>query len=329
MPYDRYSAMAGVKSKFTAPPLRDFHSGREIYSDEGITGLNHIPVNELAGYALAGAEFSGEENLPCAPEEVVTGTLIEGTWLDAQGVIQQNIIGAARDWVLQYIQSDDLTTETVIRKWQNGGARWSITDYAEYGTANQRVVGKPGSAPSSRIRYHFNALSPTGVLYPERKGYARIEEVAWLIREAQRGPGAKTAIGGYVRNRHMVEQDLMSDQPYFFTGSDQPLDRMTSTAVVDQLISEANRLEPRYYKAVYIVDTSNPVQRPSGADRGLVLGPMFRYVAYVRKQVDAILKLYGASWTTDPLPSDTVAETAPTSNPNIVNGVDSNGGRTQ
>jgi hypothetical protein len=320
--------MAGVAVKYSAPPLYEFKSGRQVYEDEGITGMNHIPINELAGYVLAGAKFTGETNLPCAPEEIVTSALVEGTWLDANGEIQRDIIGAGRDWALQYIAPKDTAQEEITRLWKNGGESWAIIDYVHYGEQTQAVVGNPGSAPAALVRFHFNALSPTGVLYPERKGYARIEEVAMLIREAQRGPGAKTAIGGFVRNRNMVEQDLMGDKPYFFTGSDQPLDRMTSTAVVDQLISEAVRLEPRYFKAVYVVDTSNPVQRPSGTDRGLVLGPMYRYVAYVRRQVDAILALYGASWTNDPLPSD-APDPALTSTQNNVNGVVNDGGRTQ
>ena len=115
--------------------------------------------------------------------------------------------------------------------------------------------------------------------------------------DAQRGPGAKTAIGGFVRNRNLVETDLMSNRPYVFTGSDLPLDRMTSTAVVDQLVTETKRLEPKYTQLCNYVDTTDPIQRPSGADRELVLGPMMKYVAYVRAQMTAVLGLYGASWT--------------------------------
>lgn len=289
----------------TGPPLVTYPTGRAIYEcTDAFTGLNRIPIEQLSSLILAGAQFSSRETLPVPPEELVIAALVEGSWLEADGVIQQNIISATQTKVAQYIDKD------ITREWIHANGAWILTDYSQYGTDGQRQVGEPVSNPDSIINYWYNALAPAGILLPAGRLYARLEELAELIRNAQRGPGAKTAIPGHVRNRHMVDMDLMSDKPYVFTGSELPLDRMTSTAVVDQLISETARLEPKYYSLTHITDTSNPVQRPSGEDRSLVLGPMFRFVEAMREQITGILALYGVTWTSERLhTSDVQART--------------------
>jgi len=296
----RYNSMAGLAAlpgEYGAPEMQDYESGRCVWDAESMTGLNRIPIDRLAGYALAGAVFNGAELLPQAPEEVVLSLLIDGSWVDAGGEIQTHIIGATQHSIAQHIKLDDYNEVTRIWMREMEGGDWILVDYVGYGTASQRMLDDPGTIPAALVKYHYNPLSPAGVLYPARRSFERLEEIAILIREAQLGPGAKTAIMGYVRNRAQVEADLRSRRPYFFPGSEQPLDRMTSTAVVDQLVTEFDRLKPLYFQLVRCVDTTTPVQRPSGTDRELVLDPMFSYVDYVRAQVDGVLALYGASWT--------------------------------
>jgi len=288
------AGLAAWPADYGAPDLHDYESGRCVYDVESMTGLNRIPITRLAGYVLTGARFNSAESLPVAPEEVVLSLLVDGSWLELQGVMQQHITDASQTTVTQCLKLQD--ESTITRIWVYDGARWAILDYREYGAADQTLVGQ-GYAKADAVRYHYNPLSPAGVLYPARCSFERLEEIAVLIREAQLGPGAKTAISGYVRNRAQVEQDLRSRRSWVFTGSDQPLDRMTSTAVVDQLATEFDRLKPLYFQQVYCVDTTTPVQRPSGTDRELVLDPMFSYVDYVRSQMDGVLALYGASWT--------------------------------
>jgi hypothetical protein len=294
--------------RWNAPELRDYESGRVIYDETGITGLNRIPIGELAGNILAGAKFNHAESLPVAPEELVNTLLIDGCWLDAQGVIQANIISASQNQAVQYIPPANPGEDTITRIWERVDDGWNITDYKDYGQQGQAATREPGFAPDALVRWYYNPLCPTGVLYPARKTYARLEELADSMRNAQRGPGAKTGIPGYVHNRNLVAQDLLSDRPFFFTGTETPLDRMTSTAVVDQLLTEIARLEPKYYAQTHIVDTSNPVQRPSGADRQLVLGPMFRFVDAMRKQVSAVLALYNATWVYERIHTTDTAE---------------------
>jgi hypothetical protein len=303
--YNHMAGLAALPGEWGAPKMQDYESGRCVYDADSMTGLNRIPVDRLAGYALNGAVFSSAELLPLSPEQVILNLLIDGSWLEVNGIVQTDIIAAAKNIVLQHIPSD---VGEVTREWKRTdglpmtdgnatGAGWVVTDYEDYGTGLQAAKSEPQFVPDDACRYHFNPLSPAGILYPARRSFERLEEIAILIREAQLGPGAKTAIGGYVRNRANVEADLRSRKSWFFTGSDAPLDRMTSTAVVDQLASEFDRLKPLYFQLVYCVDTTNPVQRPSGADRELILDPMFTYVDYVRRMADGVLALYGAEWT--------------------------------
>lgn len=302
----RYNSMAGLAANpWSTPALKDYESGRCVYDSETITGLNRIPVDKLAGYALAGAVFTSAERLPLSPEEITLALLIDGSWLEADGVHQTNIHAANASTIEQCIPPMDTMHQEITRIWQHGLDGWVIQDFV-----NGQPAGEPGFAPDSAVRHHHNPLSPTGVLLPASKTFARLEEIAELIRNAQRGPGAKTAIPGYVRNRNLVEQDLMSDKPFVFTGTEQPLDRMTSTAVVDQLVAEAVRLQPQYYQLTHYVDTTGNVQRPSGTDRQLVLGPMFRYVDYIRRQMSAVLALYGASWVYERIHTTDITERA-------------------
>ena len=288
----RYNGMAGLaaSASWGAPPLREFETGRQIYECDSITGFNRIPINVLGGYVLAGAAFTSAELLPLSPEEIATTLLIDGSWLEADGIVQHHISDASKDQVEQWIEGEGYNEVTRITARTPDG--WVIQTFQ-----HDEPADDPREFPADAIRYHYNPLSPTGVLLPAAMTFARLEEIADLIRDAQRGPGAKTAIGGFVRNRNLVETDLMSNRPYVFTGSELPLDRMTSTAVVDQLVTETKRLEPKYTQLCNYVDTTDPIQRPSGADRELVLGPMMKYVAYVRAQMTAVLGLYGASWT--------------------------------
>lgn len=280
-------------------------TGRELYSDPSITGLNRVPITILSSYILAKASLTSGV-VPFSLEELTETLLVDGPWIEWKTPPikkDEELCGvwdAKRDQFTLRIEKENQQAyeqdSYILRQFKSNGSGWTITDFTPNG--NDGYDETPGgSAPASALNYIFNAVSPVGVLMPAQVTYNRIEEIANTIRRFQTGPGAKTLIVGNVRNKTTATADLESDDPYAFVGgSGVVVDRMASTAAIDQLIAETTRLQPLYYQQVHMVDTTSPVQRPSGQDRALVLGPMMRFVDALTSQITRVLDYYGAAW---------------------------------
>ena len=282
-------------------------SGRELYESRSITGLNRIPIITLTGFVLSGARVSG--SVPVPLETIVEAMLIDGPVVLIGGEMASDIVESRPNSFTQLFRDVTLAGSTmdIHRVYQRTPAGWAYVDYRHYGGKDQTVIAQ-GDLPADAVTYWYNAVTPTGILYPSQDTYHRIEEIARSIRTMQSGPSTKTIVGGHIRNQTQAAADLVGNDPVVFIPGDVTVDKMADTGVVNQLISEFDKLLPMWYQLTHIVDTASPIQRPSGADRQLVLAPMRRFVELLRDQITNVLAMFGASWSSERLHTTDVAE---------------------
>jgi hypothetical protein len=274
-------------------------SGRELYDEHSITGLNRIPVIKLAGYVLAGAKVVTPPSYPVSLEEIHTTLEVDGSLLMVRGEIEGGLVEAEWDSCTQLLPACEIEgkSEDVYREYERTPDGWQVTDYTHYGDPAQVEIASV-LMPESEIVYYFNAAEPVGILYHAQRTYRRIEEITQTIRKFQKGPATKVGVTGYIRDEDKVRAELMGPDPFYvISGVDTNITMGGNTAAIDQLLREQQALLPMYYQQTHVVDTESPVQRPSGADRALVLGPMLRYVESVRNQIKAVMTQLGAECT--------------------------------
>jgi hypothetical protein len=279
-------------------------TGRELYEAASITGLNRIPILLLEGFILSGATTTSEPPIPLT--QLNEGLLVDGSVLLVNDIQQTNIVWSSSDQVRQEITgrvANNTATEKITRVWLRlESSDWLVTDWTNFGNVQAAQVSDPVTIPGGQVNYYWNAADPEGILYRPQNTYHRLEEIERTIRRFQSGPGAKTLIFGHIRNLDDASRQLNSDDPSAVIAGDIRVDRITSTSAIDQLMSESNMLQPMWYQQTHVVDTTSPVQRPSGADRKLVLAPMFRFIEQTRRQLTELLdQFWGISWSTERL----------------------------
>jgi hypothetical protein len=277
-------------------------SGRALYDEHSITGLNRIPVIKLAGYVLAGAKLLTPPRYNVSLEEIHATLEIDGSLLMVNGEMQTGVIQADWDSCVQCIPACAIEggAQDIYREYEITPDGVTVTDWLHYGEAAQAIIAGPTALPRADVVWYYNAAEPVGILYHAQGTYRRIEEISQTVRRFQKGPATKVGVTGYVRDEDKVRAEMMNDDPmYIISGVNTQITMGGNTAAIDQLLNEQSKLLPMYYQQTHIVDTESPVQRPSGADRTLVMGPMLRYVDTVRAQITNVLEQLGATWTTE------------------------------
>ncbi len=277
-------------------------SGRELYEAISITGLNRAPIGILCNYILAGVVVEG--NIPEPIETYCERQLVDGTLFWVDEVLQDNIREAAPTHIMQLFPAVLYagTATNIIRCYdKQKSGDWLVTDTNAYGGA----TGKPVNLAGERVRIYPNGL---GVLYYVQWLYRRIEEIIETIRKQQTGPNAKTYIKGFVRNVQAAKQEMTSDEYLGVIPGDWNLDRGTNTDAIEQLQSEYLLLLRLYYQHLTVTDIAYQPDRPSGADRYLLVGPMLRMIEVQRKKLNEILAFFDAYATFERMTTAPVAD---------------------
>ncbi len=282
-------------------------SGRELYEARSITGLNRMPVTILSGFVLSGAVVTG--NIPFKLEELAESLMVDGSTFVLNGKIEGDIIYSDQHKIIQQFENREVnsTEQTITRVYSHKNGKWTMVDYAHYGTEAQMKVERR-TVPNGAIVYVYNAVSPSGILEPVQDVYHRIEEIMRTVRSWQTGASTKTIVSGHVRDRDGAAAAMQGDDQVVFFPGDISVNRAGNTATVDQLTSEYGTLLPLWQQLTHYVDVTSPVQRPSGADRQLVMAPMRRYIDSVKGQITDVLAMYGAAWSSDRLHTTDVNE---------------------
>lgn len=306
----------GLPATQIAPSKRkDYYpvyTGRMIYEQLSMSGLNRVPVEMHKYRALRGFRTGG--TLPTKPEEVVELLLVEGSpvfhWNEeAEWECMENLIQADTEDVYQLVSTD----RYILRHFRNTGAEWIIYDtpldqWAAYG----KEVDEPsGNIPTDLFRVYENGR---GILYPAQWMYQRLEEIRWGIRQETSDFALSLLIIGMVSpNPEQALDKLESGKRIAnIPGQSATVQRVGDSRIPDQLAAEYKDLEAEYFRACYLFDTSNQPDRPVGLDLQLRLEPQAAYVEDLRRKVVEVYAMldYTAPIQFTPLETQTVADKA-------------------
>ena len=114
-------------------------SGRELFEELSITGLNRSPIEILSNYVLAGVRVTGGTP-PLPPPQLVERLLVEGTLLWVGGVLQGDLrecerneqtglITITQEW--ENVQLSDSTGDVIREYRQQPDGTWQVRDYVQ------------------------------------------------------------------------------------------------------------------------------------------------------------------------------------------------------
>lgn len=283
-----YKRDAGVGLRENEKPNYPVVSGRQVFEERSITGLNRLPVVIHANAINKGATEQGTD--PTVPE-ITERVLVDGTLLDVGGVIRTNILAVRRPdnetpgSVVEVFPRDGMDRPVDIhRHWYTlDGIQWFYQDMDKTGA----LEGQP-TLVESDVRVIWNG---TGILEPTQWTYRRLEQIENSVRRLQTGAGLKTILHGMIRNIQQTKDALNDEgEDIAVVSGDTKVDRATSTNQIDKLESERKALLALYYQAVNITDTTYQPDRPSGADRQLQLAPQARFIEAQREIISRVMR---------------------------------------
>ena len=296
-------------------PYGEKESGRYIFDINSITGLNQIPVISHQSYITAGASFDGDpEVLPVKLDDLVEGLIVDGTVVinrsvdpEGTGEIMTGIIpGTTPERIVQDTGLVDFENRRITRVYVLEGEVWQWKEYVYWQDPKQRMeIGH--STKGIAKEYIYVYMNGAGLLYEAQYTFRRLEEIEKDTRSVTRQlkimivagftGDMDTATSALNDNERKILKVPKKVEVYF----------PTSTAVVDQLETNFQRLVALYFKRVNMVHMDDSSEA-SGVARRLVMAPMLNYIDATRTKVEEIYEHYDVKVTFDRIVTMTVEE---------------------
>lgn len=295
-------------------PFGDKESGRHIFNVNSITGLNQIPVISHQSYITAGATFENDpEVLPVNLDDLAEALIVDGTVVidrpdpNATGVIMMGITtGTTPTHIVQDTGLVDDMDRPITRVYDLEGNVWQWKEYVHYkDPVAQSEIGRSTEGISSDLIYVY--MNGAGLLYEAQFTFRRLEEIETDSRAVTRQLKVMI-ISGFTGDMERTTSTLNdSDKKILKTPKDVKVYFPTSTAVIDQLETNFQRLVGLYFWRVNMVRMDDSSEA-SGVARRLIMAPMLNYIDATRAKVEQIYRNYEVEISFDRIVTMTVEE---------------------
>ena len=271
-------------------------TGREIYSQLMISGMNRLPINVLTSYITRGASI-GE---PLRSSNVADQLLIEGHLLMLNDNVngwhfEDNIVYAEPGRVCQLWYGN--TGLAITREYLLSGDTWTLTDYLHYGTDRQEVYEDVGTREARDVKQYVNKLIPRGLLYPAQRTLMQIEQM-YLTKELLTNETVGTNFFvNYGGSQAKLTKALRDKKANVALPQGTELLKAGGSILYDQLLRDEAVTTRNYLSLMHLV-IPDTLERVSGVAMRYSLTPQTNFVAKMQGEVKACL-LY-----TSPSPRD-------------------------
>lgn len=283
----------GLYDSLSADESGEFRpqSGRTLYDQLMISGMNIMPINILTSYVTRGA--SGDE--PLRSSAVSDQLLIEGSLLMLNDSVhgwhfENNIVYAEPGLVCQQWYSDLATV--ITREYLLDGDTWTITDYTRYGTDSQSVYEDVGTLSASDVKQYVNKLTPSGLLYPAQRTLLQIEQMyltKQLLTNETVGTNFFVNYGG---SQAKLTKALKDKKANVALPQGTELLKAGGSVLYDQILRD-ERVTTQNYLALMHLVIPDTLERVSGVAMRYSLTPQTNFVDKVRTEVKAVYRLFG------------------------------------
>ena len=280
-------------------------TGREIYDEQMISGMNKMPVSTLISFIIGGTQF---ENPPFDIEELAEYLLIEGSVLIVDNEIQEGVCSATNIEVVQDLPVTDPVTGSVItRVYTRTIGEWTVVDYVFYGMSDRQKQISINAAPDKSVYVYPNG---TGVLFPVQKQLWRIERIYQVMEKQTTGQGLlKKLISGYLGDINQIRVATADDDisVYGVPGGDVKGIDLATEVIINNQIAQLDRLEPVYLRNVHVIGTVD-ASNISGISRTIYMTPMTTFVEKVRGWITEICAQFNYTPVFERLPLQGIDE---------------------
>ena len=289
-------------------------TGRQIWNQLSITGLNRSPVNILSAFITTDfeADIKNPEHADPIMEDQPAISVIEMTeYLLVDGsfvimelpkpnedgdkwVILKNVFQPIR--VNKFVQGiedkktgDLIDTSIMVRLFSRKDvkANWLVQDIRNPQKKDETVMSTK-TLPNEAVFPWVNKVHPSGLLVPNQNTYQRIEEIEEQIR-VQTGPASLALIvTGYLGDIEQARETFSRGARIIFVPGQATITRVASNNVADQLTTRSDKLITLYFKNTNVAtveDTSNI----SGVSRKILMTPQ---ISEVNRQRAMIKQIY-------------------------------------
>lgn len=318
-------------TQIARPKPKDYYpvyTGRMIYEQITMSGLNSVPVQMHLQRALRG--FTATGTLPYKQSEVTELLLVEGSavfYLDEDGdwECMENLITADDEDIYQLIMpympeyaANMSAHDCTLRHFVATPDGWIIYDtpFNTWAATGKESEVPAGSKPAQEVRVYENGR---GILYKPQWIWQRLEEIRWGIRQETSDFALSLLIIGMVSpNPEAALAKLESGKRIAnIPGSGNPrVERVGDSRIPDQLDMEYDKLEAAYFRMCYLFDTANQPERPVGLDLQLRLEPQAAFVEDLRTKIVDVYRMldYTGEIKFTPLETQTVTDKATIAN---------------
>lgn len=271
------------------------YSGRTIYEQLTISGLNKLPITMLEDRGCLGAKPSSPPPIPIKHafnERLVSGGMAakldeHGDWMFLANVLK---VGK-REIVQQVFPDDNAGNEPWIRVYtrSEAGDDWTVVLYE--GEPDEGNVKGSTTVPDSEM---VVLPGDRGLLYPHQWMYQRLEEIRWSIRKETSDFALSILLIGHIsKNTELDVAALESGaRVAVIPGSQTQVQRVGDSRVVDQLSGEYNSIAVEYFRNMHLFDASKQPDRPVGIDLQLRLQPQISFIENLRLEIELFYSMF-------------------------------------
>lgn len=271
-------------------------SGRMIYDELLISGMNILPISIQTSYITRGATI--DEPIPASM--VSDQMLVEGNLFAVNDSVngwhfENNIIYAEPGLALQQWFGD--LEMPITREYTLTGSEWVIRDYIHYGTDSQAEIeytsgeAAPSPLPADAVKLYLNKLIPSGLLYPAQRTLYQIEEQ-------------------YITKSILMDETVATNYFVNYSGSQTKLDKSLRKRTVNKSLPQGTELlqgggSPLYdqvlrdekvtmqtYLALMHLVIPDTLERVSGVAMRYSLTPQTNFVDKMRNEVRKFYALF-------------------------------------
>ena len=282
-------------------------TGREIYEELSITGLNRSPIETLNAFTTADSEItsSGASIWPEIPlAEICEYILVDGSFViryigeefdpelgyipDKPYVFLKDCVEIHYRFIVQPLRNERGVLTGITRVYTKGDTSWLVQNIKGYGSSNPQVVETVNYPLEYIVAYPYGK----GLLFYNQKTFRRLEEIEEGVR-ANTGPAALSLIvTGYAGDWKRAQDTFAKGAKIIGIPGSATVTRVAANNTTSDLLQDKNGLLRDYTHNMHLIEVSE-ASNMSGKSRIIAMKPMLNYVTTIRTVMDEVYALLG------------------------------------
>ena len=273
------------------------YSGRTIYEQLTISGMNRLPITMLEDRGCLGAVPSAPPPIPVKHtfnERLVSGGMAARWDEHKEWTFLANLIKVTKRKIVQQIFRDDDNSGVFFLIYTKMDEGWVAELFEE--SDSGATLSSVEDTPKVKIKDNELVVLPgdKGLLYPNQWQYQRLEEIRWSIRKETSDFALSLLLIGHISQNTTADVEALESGKRIaaIPSGGVQVQRVGDSRVVDQLAQEYKDIAIEYFRAMHLFDASKQPDRPVGIDLQLRLQPQVSYIENLRLEIELFYSMF-------------------------------------